>query len=269
MREYKNIKNKSMVSVLLVAVIFVTCVFLSSCSNVPQNNNDMNNYKTPATGQTQYPVTITDQLGRQVEIKKSPSRIICNNFPTTSALIALEQTQKIVGIEFKVDSRNIYKQAAPQLCTLPVIGTDKQISVPECMKLSPDLIIASVSSYESASKFDEENVPVIYVDLGSEELLNQSINMLAVALDANARCSQLQSARSLALSDVKNIARVISFGQPKVYYASSKDVFTTSPKEMFPSSVIRNAGCINCGDAISGSSLEKVEAENILEWNPD
>ena len=57
--------------------------------------------------QTVYPVTVTDQAGREVTIEKEPSSIVSGYYISSSLLIALGLKDKVVGIEAKADKRPI------------------------------------------------------------------------------------------------------------------------------------------------------------------
>ena len=75
-----------------------------------------------------YPVTITDHLGREVTIEKQPESFVSGYYISTSLMIALGLDDKLVGVEAKADKRNIYKLSAPELTSLPSVGTAKEFS---------------------------------------------------------------------------------------------------------------------------------------------
>ena len=56
-----------------------------------------------------FPVTVTDQAGRTVTIEAEPQSIVSGYYISTSLLIALDQEDKLVGIEAKADKRPIYR----------------------------------------------------------------------------------------------------------------------------------------------------------------
>lgn len=85
------------------------------------------NQDAPEQKDTAYPVTVTDQLGREVVIQQEPQKIVSGYYISSSLLIALGQAERMVGIEAKADSRPIYSLAAPKLLELPNVGTAKEI----------------------------------------------------------------------------------------------------------------------------------------------
>ena len=51
-------------------------------------------------------------------------------------MIALGLDDKLVGVEAKADKRNIYKLSAPELTSLPSVGTAKEFDLEGCAALS-------------------------------------------------------------------------------------------------------------------------------------
>ena len=70
-----------------------------------------------------YPLTVTDQLGREVTIETEPKTLASGYYISTSLLIALGVQDELVGVEAKADKRTIYSLSAPELQSLPSIGT--------------------------------------------------------------------------------------------------------------------------------------------------
>ena len=79
--------------------------------------------------ETQYPVTVTDQAGREVVIEAEPQKLVSGYYISTSVLIALDLDEKMVGIEAKANKRAIYQLAAPELIALPNVGTAKEFDL--------------------------------------------------------------------------------------------------------------------------------------------
>lgn len=48
-----------------------------------------------------------------------------------------------MGIEAKADTRELYKLAAPELPSLPNVGSLKQFNLETCVSTEPDLVILS------------------------------------------------------------------------------------------------------------------------------
>lgn len=103
---------KKILSMLLASVMVLS---LAACSNQPaeENSSSQSSSEQTASLETTYPVTITDALGREVTIEEEPERLVSGYYITTSYLAALDLDEKLVGIEAKADTRELYKLAAP------------------------------------------------------------------------------------------------------------------------------------------------------------
>ena len=84
-----------------------------------------------------YPLTVTDQLGREVTIETEPKTLASGYYISTSLLIALGVQDELVGVEAKADKRTLYSLSAPELQSLPSIGTAKEFDLEGCAALTP------------------------------------------------------------------------------------------------------------------------------------
>ena len=141
--------------------------------------------------QTVYPVTVTDQAGREVTIEKEPSSIVSGYYISSSLLIALGLKDKVVGIEAKADKRPIYKLAAPELTELPNVGTAKEFNLETCAALSPDLVILPMKLKDAAQSLTDLGITVLLVNPESQDLLTEMINTIATATNTNSEAAKL------------------------------------------------------------------------------
>ena len=109
----------------------------------------------PAAAETAvtYPLTVTDQLGREVTIETEPKTLASGYYISTSLLIALGVQDELVGVEAKADKRTIYSLSAPELQSLPSIGTAKEFDLEGCAALTPDLVIVPVKLKDSIPRW--------------------------------------------------------------------------------------------------------------------
>ena len=141
--------------------------------------------------QTVYPVTVTDQAGREVTIEKEPSSIVSGYYISSSLLIALGLKDKVVGIEAKADKRPIYKLAAPELTELPNVGTAKEFNLETCAALSPDLVILPMKLKDAAQSLTDLGITVLLVNPESQDLMTEMINTIATATNTNSEAAKL------------------------------------------------------------------------------
>ena len=143
--------------------------------------------------QTVYPVTVTDQAGREVTIEKEPESIVSGYYISTSLLLALGLKDKVTGIEAKAGKRPIYKLAAPEFLELPNVGTAKEFDLETCASLSPELVILPMKLKDAAQSLSELDIPVLLVNPESEDQLEQMIELVSTATNTKGNADALLS----------------------------------------------------------------------------
>lgn len=143
--------------------------------------------------QTIYPVTVTDQAGREVTIEKEPESIVSGYYISTSLLLALGLKDKVTGIEAKASKRPIYKLAAPEFLELPNVGTAKEFDLETCVSLSPKLVILPMKLKDAAQSLSELDIPVLLVNPESEAQLEQMIELVSTATNTKENADALLS----------------------------------------------------------------------------
>lgn len=216
--------------------------------------------------QTVYPVTVTDQAGREVTIEKEPSSIVSGYYISSSLLIALGLKDKVVGIEAKADKRPIYKLAAPELTELPNVGTAKEFNLETCAALSPDLVILPMKLKDAAQSLTDLGITVLLVNPESQDLLTEMINTIATATNTNSEAAKL-----LAYIDSQKdmLTSALSGVEPEsVYLAGNSSFLSTAGPSMYQSSIIELAGGKNVADSITDSYWAEISYEQLLAWDP-
>lgn len=216
--------------------------------------------------QTVYPVTVTDQAGREVTIEKEPSSIVSGYYISSSLLIALGLKDKVVGIEAKADKRPIYKLAAPELTELPNVGTAKEFNLEACAALSPDLVILPIKLKDAAQSLTDLGITVLLVNPESQDLLTEMINTIATATNTNSEAAKL-----LAYIDSQKaiLTSALSGVEPEsVYLAGNSSFLSTAGPSMYQSSIIELAGGKNAADSITDTYWAEISYEQLLAWDP-
>lgn len=214
-----------------------------------------------------YPVTLTDQAGREVTISAQPQKIVSGYYISTSALIALGQKEKLVGIEAKADKRAIYRLSAPELIDLPSVGTAKEFDLEGCAALEPELVILPLKLKEAAATLEGLGIPVILVNPENRELLAQAIGLMAQALDCEEAAADLEA---FTQSQQANLEEQLKDApKPRVYLAGNSDFLSTAGGNMYQSDLISLAGGENVAGELEDTYWTEVSYEQVLTWDPE
>ena len=257
---------KKTLSMLLASVMVLS---LAACSNQPaeENSSSQSSSEQTASLETTYPVTITDALGREVTIEEEPERLVSGYYITTSYLAALDLDEKLVGIEAKADTRELYKLAAPELPSLPNVGSLKQFNLETCVSTEPDLVILSAKVPDAVAKLEELGIPVIAVNPESEKEFKETISMIGTACNVQERANELTESDDKAIADLA--AKLEGVEPARVYLGGNSAFLSTAGPAMFQDLLIRGAGAENVASEITDTYWATVSYEQLLAWNPD
>lgn len=214
-----------------------------------------------------YPITVTDQAGREVTIQEEPQRLVSGYYISTSALIALDLDAKLVGIEAKADKRAIYKLSAPELIDLPSVGTAKEFDLEGCAALEPDLVILPRKLKDAAQTLEGLGIPVLLVNPENQALLEGMISLIAAAADTEDRA---QALLDFTAAQEEMLTQTLAGTEaPSVYLAGNSGLLSTAGDAMYQSDMIRLAGGVNAASEITDTYWVEISCEQLLTWNPD
>ena len=214
-----------------------------------------------------FPVTVTDQAGRTVTIESEPERIVSGYYISTSLLIALDQEDKLVGIEAKADKRPIYRLSAPQLIDLPNVGTAKEFDLEGCAALEPDLVILPIKLQNSVPTLEELGLTVLLVNPENQQLLDEAVELVSTATGSQAEAMELAAFSNQQHAWLEET--LAEAEAPTVYLAGNSSMLSTAGSAMYQNDMITAAGGANVAAEITDTYWVEVDYEQLLAWNPD
>ena len=214
-----------------------------------------------------YPLTITDQAGREVVIESEPHRLVSSYYITSSLFIALEIDDRMVGIESNPEKRNIYGLSAPELLDLPCVGSPKDFDFEACVALEPDLVVLPLRLSDVAEQLAQLDIDVLLVNPENEAGLITMTELVATATNTQERGAELiefiigvKDLLTESLGDVQPVS---------IYLAGNSDFLSTASSGMYQSDMIALAGGINVGAQVDDTYWVEVSYEQVLAWNPE
>lgn len=220
-----------------------------------------------AASETAYPVTVTDQAGREVTIEDEPQKLVSGYYITTSLLIALDLDEKLVGIEAKADTRPIYSLSAPGLLELPSVGTAKEFDLEGCAALEPDLVILPLKLQSAVESLEELDMDVLLVNPEDQELLEEAVTLIGTATNT---MNQAQKLLDFSAEQETRLEETLADEEaPSVYLAGNSDFLSTAGGAMYQSDMIQMAGGTNVAAELTDTYWAEVSYEQVLAWNPE
>lgn len=262
-KQLKRFVHLGLVLVLVLAA-------LAGCGTATEQRPSPEAQSSPgisAQPQAAYPCTITDHLGREVTIEKEPERLVSGYYITTSLLIALEQSDKLVGVEAKAERFAVYALSAPQILDLPNVGSAKEFDLEGCAALSPDLVILPVKLKDAIESLEGLGIAAIGVEPEDRQRLFETIEMVGAATGSRQRAEALKNHIQSKYDELETLTQGLE--KPRVYFAGNSSYLNTAGEKMYQNSLVEAAGAENVAAGIADSYWVEVSYEQLLAWDPD
>ncbi|MBS7129385.1 MULTISPECIES: ABC transporter substrate-binding protein [Clostridium] len=246
-------KFKKIISLFILGILMSTFVVGCGSNNVESKDNK---------------VTVVDQLGREVELDGTPEKIISSYYISTSLLINLGVQDKLVGIEAKAKTREMYKKVAKELIDLPAVGTSKEINIEECANLNPDLVIIPTRLKEFIPKFEELKIPVIAIEPETLDQFKETVKLIGKAVGKEEKANKLVNYYDDTISKVKELNKNLTEKQ-NVYLAGSDSVLKTCTSKMYQNYMFEVCGGENVTKELTDGYWTTISVEELVKKNPD
>lgn len=224
--------------------------------------------------------SVTDMLGRTLELPDRIERVVGAAPPITSLMFALAP-EALVGLNmpFAAGSERFVGTRLP---TLPVIGGilghGRRMQPESVLELRPDVALALTGSIvpqasidETIRLFKQADVPVVFVKLDTLADWPQAFQFVGQLLGKEARAQELGSYITDVMARVTQaVADLPESERKRVYYAQGRDGLATECDNSFHAQGIQWAGGYNVHRCSSSSyvGMEKVNLEQVLAYAP-
>lgn len=179
-----NAHPASIVSVLLL-IILAASISLTACSSTSSKTRT---------------ITVTDLLGRSIEVPEKPERIVTTHPSATETLYQVGGTA--VG-------RDTASKYPTQVQDLDTVGGSYNISTEAVAALDPDLVlIEALTQADLVDPLKQLGIPVVAVRAASLEDVVQSLTLVGKILDTDDTAAQ-------AVTDIQNRIDAAKASAPK------------------------------------------------------
>lgn len=271
----KNLKKALTTLLFVLLAVFV----ISGCSShIKAVTKAVNSQKNDGPGMR----TITDSLGRVVEIPEKVEKIIpLGNTPRMIAYLGL--AEKAVGIsgfdEKTLSPVQAYAYANKDIWgKLPVVGTDSAGATDfypeEIIKTEPDVILCSYPKELTDNIQTKTGKPVVSVPMGTlfKEDYEEALRILGDVCNSKEKAEEVISFINICLEDLnKRTKDIPDSGKPSVLGAAATFKGSHSIEGVYSRyPVFETINAFDIAKDISEtSSALVVDKEQILEWNPE
>lgn len=240
----------------LVAVVLALALAVSACMQRPGDGQG----KAPSPGA--FPLTVTDDAGRQVTVSRQPERLISMAPGNTEILFALGLGPRVVGVDK-------YSDYPADAAKIEQIGSFSKPNVEKVASLKPDLVIGTGMQKQAIEQLEKLNIPVLVLTPRNVDDVLKNIELVGrltgteqkakeVVTDIKGRIDRVTA----ALSDIPSDKRL------RVYYEVYSDPIMTVGPGTLIHQLIELAGGGNIA-ADADTDYPKFSVEAVVQRNPE
>ena len=269
-----------MKKILCFLLIVLSLVGLSSCNDTtkPTDNNNDSSFE---------PMVITDLLGRTVEIKKEPKRVVCLGSGTLRLYSYIGDMSYICGVEDNERKpgpgkplrayKMVYGHLYEHLPSCGTGGNTQDADAEKILACKPDIVLSRIMDKNGMDNLSKAiNKPVACISYGEatafDPAIKDSIKMLGKIFNKKERADELVSYINGIEAELDNLTKDIKDSdKPSVYLGCYTNRgahgFNASCAQfpLFDVSHIKNVLDVN---GLTGLQMD-LDLEKILEMNPD
>ena len=208
-----------------------------------------------------YARTVTDEIGRRVDICPRPHRIV-------SLAPGITETLYLLGLDDKISGVTGYCNWPQQASRKPRVGGFINPSIEKIVSLKPDLIIATADGNrkDTVQQLERIGLPVYVINPSDTEKILRSILHIGEITDQKNIAGKLVRTLRKRLNNIT--AQTLNKKKPRVFFQIGLEPVITAGKGTLISEVISRAGGINIAGN-DAARYPRYSAEGIMAGSPD
>lgn len=254
-------RQTKILSIILSLMMVLTIVGFTGCGG---GGSTSQSYKT-----------ITDCLGREVEIPEEPENVACLYATAAHMMAMLDEGEKIVGCPNGVKSDVLMQMKYPEITETATPSQEGSVNTEELMRIDTDLALVSYSLAANdgeMQKLEEMGIPYVVLDYTTIDELKTAIKVAGEVFDKEERATEYLEFfdDTLAMVD-ERLADVDASKAPKVYH-SVNEAIRTDGEDSICSEIMERAKVVDISAAEGTPSTGDktyVTLEEIYKWDPE
>jgi iron complex transport system substrate-binding protein len=221
-----SIRTRGRITASLLAVVLLATL-LAGCGGAKNDEGA----EAPKTAT--FPVTVTDDSGRDVTVDAKPERIVSLAPANTEILYGLGALDRIVGV-------TTYDDYPPEVATLEKVGDFVGPNLEAIAALEPDLVLVTTGvQADIIAQIEALGATVIAIDPQSLEALYTSIATVGTAIGEPAKADEVVSEMKRELAGIQE---AIDAAPVRCFIEIAQDPLFTAGSGTLLSDLIDQAG---------------------------
>jgi iron complex transport system substrate-binding protein len=246
----------------LVPLLLVLAACQPSASTSPTDSAGPTIVASPSTtAEVTYPLTLTDDAGREVSLEAEPSRIVSLAPSNTEIVCALDACDRLVGV-------TDFDDFPAEVAAVPDVVIGAVVDLELVVASEPDLVLAAGNELTSSAVITELSdlgYPVIVLYPGSLDAVLDNITLVGRAINATDGAGAVVADMEARIAAVEEA--VAGAPSPRTFYEVGlfEGAIYTAGENSFLAGLIVTAG----GDPVLGDALTTAIAlEDLVATDP-
>lgn len=273
----QSINRIKMLALILCGILALACLCMTACGAGSGEGAGGADQSSPAVSESSEPagtilseddaqMTIVDQAGREVTVKKDPQTIALCYRVVIRFLLSLDQGDKIKGIG---KSEPFLEELQPSLADCMDVG--KGVADIEALaELKPDLFVHKASDVKTLDAVENIGIPAIGIEVETPEDMVAALDLLGKVCGAQEKAGELIDYYETRIEAAKElVSQIDDADKPKAIVMGSS-IGKVADGSMLQGIMLEQAGAVNCAADLKATELwPTAGAEQIFAWNPD
>ncbi|MEA2652444.1 MAG: cobalamin transport system substrate-binding protein [Chloroflexota bacterium] len=252
----------------LSALLLILIGMLGACARPPSSSTAPSDpASAPPTVSdsapaADYPLTLTDDAGREVSLAAEPQAIVSLAPSNTEIVCALDACDRLVGV-------TDFDDYPPEVVDVDKVVTMAQVDVEAVVAAEPDLVLAAGNELTPTSVIDQLaglGLPVLVLYPESLDEVSADVELVGTAIGQQDEATALVDGMDERIAAVEEA--VADLERPQTFYEVSvfEGVIYTAGDGSFLAGLIDAAG----GEPITGDALStSIEIEDLVAADPE
>lgn len=216
--------------------------------------------------ETDETMTVVDQAGREVTVKKDPRSIALCYRVVIRFLLSLEQGDKIVGIG---KSEPFLEELQPSLADAADVG--KGVADIEALaELKPDLFIHKAGDLKSLEAVEKIGIPAVGIEVETPEDMVTALDLLGKVCGAGEKAAELIEYYDERIKESEELASQLDESRKPTAIVMGTSIGKVADGSMLQGEMLERAGAVNCAADLKATELwPTAGVEQIFAWDPD
>jgi iron complex transport system substrate-binding protein len=253
---------------LVLTLVLAACGTQASASpSVPAERTAPASVGSTPEPVTSYPLTLTDDAGREVVIEAEPERIVSVAPSNTEIVCALDACDRVIGVN---DFRDGFPaDVLEAIEDVPDVASFTGVDREAVVELEPDLVLAAGNELTPSTDIDalaELGLPVLVLYPESLDEVYADIGLVGEALDAQPEAAAIVAEMQERVAAVE--AAVAGEEPPRTFYevGVAGGTIYTAGEDSFLAALIETAG----GQPITGDAVTTaIQLEDLVAADPE